>query len=543
VNLIKNFPPKFTPSQNQTTTINAIDQAFASGVKFVIVRAPTGSGKSFIAKTIANSSQNCTTPYKDLITSYLAFKQNGMGYEYEDDCLEEPESGCFALTVTKTLQDQYKQFFDDTKLLKGKSNYYCEVDKNYSVETAPCVHIKKLKDECWRKDFCTYYKDRNEALINKFAALNYKMFFSLPAHVKKREYIICDEASELEDELVKEFTCIIDLDFIDTCDVDFYSSNISTTDYSKSYRGVEQLSLALMERIKEIDGTIKDNEKLTTFLENEKKKMIELKNLHNKLQLLISSWNDSEYIIEKIDKLITFTPLKINKLTKHLFDYGTKIILMSATIIDERNFAKTLGIDNYKFIDVQSTFDSKKAPIYVNTKHKLNAYTLKTTLPTIAEMVKKICENHQNEKGIIHTHTLEITKAIKQQCTGKRFLFREQGVQNDEILKEHFESSNPTVLVSPSLTHGIDLKDDLARFQIIVKAPYLPLTNKRIKTLFDGDKQWYQNKMLCSLVQACGRGIRAVEDHCVTYILDATVLEALRNNVNILPRYFIDRFV
>jgi Rad3-related DNA helicase len=173
----------------------------------------------------------------------------------------------------------------------------------------------------------------------------------------------------------------------------------------------------------------------------------------------------------------------------------------------------------------------------------LNAYTIKTTLPTIAEMVKKICENHQNEKGIIHTHTLEITRAIKQQCTGKRFLFREQGVQNDEILKEHFESLNPTVLVSPSLTHGIDLKDDLARFQIIVKAPYLPLTNKRIKTLFDGDKQWYQNKMLCSLVQACGRGIRAVEDHCVTYILDATVLEPLRNNVNILPRYFIDRFV
>ena len=226
-----------------------------------------------------------------------------------------------------------------------------------------------------------------------------------------------------------------------------------------------------------------------------------------------------------------------------MFDHGTKIILMSATIIDERNFAKTLGIDNYKFIDVQSTFDSKKAPIYVNTKHKLNAYTIKTTLPTIAEMVKKICENHQNEKGIIHTHTLEITKAIKQQCTGKRFLFREQGVQNDEILKEHFESSNPTVLVSPSLTHGIDLKDDLARFQIIVKAPYLPLTNKRIKTLFDGDKQWYQNKMLCSLVQACGRGIRSTNDFCVTYILDATVLEALRTNVNILPRYFIDRFV
>jgi Rad3-related DNA helicase len=543
VNLIKDFPTNFTPTHNQTNAINAIDQAFADDYKFVILRAPTGSGKSFISKTIANSSNESTTTYKDLVSSYLAFKQTGFGYEYEDECINEAPAGCFALTVTKTLQDQYKQFFDDTKILKGKNNYYCNVDKDYSVTTAPCVHIKQLKDTCWRKDFCSYYKDRNDVLINRFATLNYSMFFSLPAHVKKREYLVCDEASELEDELVREFTCTIDLDFLDVSDVDFQSSSISTTDYSKSYRGVEQLTVAVVERVKEIDATIRGTEKLTTYLEGEKKKMIGLKSLYNKLQLLISSWNDSEYIIERVDKTITFTPLKVNKLAKYLFDHGNKIVLMSATIIDEKSFAKTLGVDRFKFIDMQSTFDSRKAPIYVNTKHKLNAYTIKSALPTIADMVKKICDNHANDKGIIHTHTLEITKAIKQWCGGGRFLYREQGVQNDEILKTHFESAEPTILVSPSLTHGIDLKDDLARFQIIVKAPYLPLTNKRIKMLFDGDKQWYQNKMLCSLVQACGRGVRSANDHCVTYILDATVLDALRKNINILPKHFIDRFV
>lgn len=541
MNLIKCFPDGFKPSDTQKNILSNIDKAFDDGNKFVIVRAPTGTGKSFISKTVANSSQQCSKEFRDIITSYLAFKQNGMGYEYEDECLEEPHFGCFALTVTKTLQDQYKQFFDDTKILKGKNNYLCEIDKNHSVETAPCVHIKKLRDECWRKDICPYYRDRNEAIVGPFASLNYKMFFSLPGHVKQREFIICDEASELEDELVKEFTCEINYEFLDTCSVDY--SYFTVSDYAKAYRGVESLALSIQARAKEIESTITGNDKLNTYLETQKGKMIALKNLNNKLQLLINTWNDSEYIIERNDQVVTFTPLKVDKLTKHLFDHGKKIILMSATIIDEKNFAKTLGIEKFKFIDVDSPFDSKKAPIYTNTKHKLNAYTLKNTLPTIVDMIAKICEAHKHDKGIIHTHTMEITKAIKSKCHGKRFLYREQGVMNDEILRLHSDTDDATVIVSPSLTHGVDLKDDLARFQIIVKAPYLPLTNKRIKQLFEMDKQWYQNKMLCSLIQACGRGIRSKDDHCVTYILDATVINALKMSRGVLPKYFIDRFV
>lgn len=542
--LINCFPSGYKPNEAQQTVLNNIEQAFLEGHKFVVVRAPTGTGKSFISKTVANASNQCSKEFRDLITSYLAYKQDG---EYEYDCVNETEKqpfGCFALTVTKGLQDQYKQFFDDVKVLKGKSNYLCEVDKNYSVETAPCVHIKNLRDECWRKDFCTYYRDRNEAVISPFATLNYKMFFSLPNHVKHRDYIICDEASELEDEFVKQFTCNIDTDFLDECDVNFYSSSIPVGDYAKAYRGVESLALSLQEKVKAIELTIKGNNKLTNYLENEKKKMLGLKNLNSKLQLLIESWNDCEYLIEKKNgNIVTFTPLKVERLTKYLFDYGKKIVLMSATIIDEKLFAKTLGIENFKFIDVTSPFDSKKAPIYVNTKHKLNAYSMKSTLPIVVDMIQSICDMHKNDKGIIHTHTLAITNAIKAKCGQKRFLYREQGVMNDEILKLHYETEDPTILVSPSLTHGVDLKDDLARFQIIVKAPYLPLTDQRIKMLFDADKKWYENKMLCSLIQACGRGIRSKDDHCVTYILDATVLNVLKNNTNILPKYFIDRFV
>ena len=49
--------------------------------------------------------------------------------------------------------------------------------------------------------------------------------------------------------------------------------------------------------------------------------------------------------------------------------------------------------------------------------------------------------------------------------------------------------------------------------------------------------------MLVNLVQACGRGIRSKDDHCITYILDGSVYQVVMDNKRHLPKYFIDRFV
>ena len=68
-------------------------------------------------------------------------------------------------------------------------------------------------------------------------------------------------------------------------------------------------------------------------------------------------------------------------------------------------------------------------------------------------------------------------------------------VSNEEIYREHKEREDDTVMVSPSMTHGIDLKDNLGEFQIILKAPYSPLNDDRIKKKFNEDKEWYQNKV------------------------------------------------
>ena len=541
--LLNKFPDGYTPNSSQVKLLKNIDQAFEDGYKFVVCNAPTGSGKSFISKTLANASDEPSQDFKDLITSYTAFKIDQTGvYTHEDECGEQAPAGAFALTITKALQDQYKSLFKGTTILKGKSNYISTIDSDIDVEMESLIMPKNILEDHRRRHKCLYHNDRRDALTKKFAALNYNMFFSLPNHVKKRQYLICDEAAELEDQLVKEFSCTVNFEMLSKMDIvvrPFYSKNNVNV-----VKWINNLLLDLSDRIDELRDTINNtNTNNKKFLVETRRQIVGLRNLHSKLSLIIDTWNESEYLFETSKDGITFMPLKVNKLSNRLFKYADKVILMSATIIDPVNFCKSLGIDKFKYVEAESTFNAKDSPIFCNTKVKLNYHNLKRNLPKVVDQIKQICQHHKDEKGIIHTHNNTITSFLSNKLIGSRFLIREPGVRNEELLQHHLSDTEPTVLVSPSMSHGVDLKDDLARFQIIVKAPYLPTKDKRIDRLMNSDFNWYINKMLCSLIQSCGRGIRSKKDYCTTYVLDGAIVESVVSNKHKLPKYFINRFL
>lgn len=545
MSLLTYFPDEFKPNKQQIKLIRNIEQAFEDGYKFVVCCAPTGSGKSFISKTLGNNSRSPSKEFTDLVNTYQIFKKTqGGDYQYAEEIEEQKSFGAFALTITKALQDQYKELFVEVDVLKGKSNYQCTYDNNYTVEYAPCVLTKKIKDDCWAKRSCPYYESRNRAITSNFATLNYNMFFALPNHVKRKQYIICDEASELEDQLVKEFSCFINFEYLKNVEV-IIRPLPSDSDYGKLGRWLGLLSVDIEERVielKDITGRV-DSKSNNLYVGEKKTELISLLALQSKIKTLIDTWYDSEYIIERSAKGVNFIPLKVDKLADHIFKYADKIILMSATIIDPESFCKTLGIKKFKYLEAESTFDASRAPIFANTKIKLNHSNINSNLPKIVKQIQEICNNHSNDKGIIHTQTNTITNYLRENLKNNRVLYREPGVRNESILDMHSSSSEPTILASPSMSYGVDLKDDLARFQIIIKAPYLPMVDRRVEKMMKLDFNWYINKMLCSLIQSCGRGIRSHKDHCVTYILDAAIVEAIIKNKNKIPKYFLDRFV
>ena len=542
MSLILHFPDNESPRDSQIKILKGIDSAFSSGKKFVIVYAPTGCGKSFIAKTIANSSRDIPDFVVDEVDSDEAFsiqyRQTEAIPESYKRYLDEDMGGAFVLTITKNLQQQYKLLFENTKILKGKNNYKCTVDTLRTVDKAPCTANPSLAKRCKFNKLCTYYNARNNSITNKFSVLNYKKFSTLPRHIRKRQYIICDEASELPNELVSMYSRSIPLSLIRN--LGMIVSKIPYENPPKFLGWLNEFSSILSSEISSIERTFNSK----TITENAMKLLTNYRNLSIDIESTISLWNSTEYIVELSQTHLKITPLKIDKLSKTIFDYADKIVLMSGTIIDHERFARSLGITDYEYIEVDSEFDPKKAPIYtVNKSRSLNRNNLARMLPILSREIKNICNKHKNEKGVIHTHTNDITRYLYDSLNGDRFLFRMDENENDTILKRHSETDEPTVLVSPSLSYGVDLKGDLAKFQIIVKAAFLPLNDIRVSKLFKEDKQWYINEMLNTLIQACGRGVRSKNDECVTYILDGNITNNVIQNKSILPKYFIERFV
>lgn len=529
--LIEYFPEGYTPRSHQVTGLEKLDASLRKEAKFIIIQAPTGSGKSFISKTLSNITRECDNEYQRLVFNYYAFDE-----DYAGAIAKLPPHGLFALTTTKALQNQYKDLFNESSIFKGKSNYQCDIDNSLTTEHAPCLISPKQKKECWDDHCCPYYESRNSALIEKFAVLNYASFFNLPNHLKKRQILVADECSELEDEIVKYYSA----------EIDYRRLTVNNIEFEKLTSEVPAKALGwLTDLAGNVQKAIEDHKGRARY-ENNKIELIKQqfrKDLYESIINIIDHWDKTQYIIEKDGEKATFTPLKIDTLTHCLFDYADTVILMSATIVDKNIFAKTLGIKDFEYIEFESTFDPKKSPIYCHSKYPLNYKTLESNLPPVVDIAHSVAEKHKGEKGIIHTHSFAITQAVQKKLKGKRFLYREEGTTNEIIIKEHTLRKDDTVLISPSLTMGLDLKGDLGKWQVIIKMPYPSLASKRIKKLFEIDSSWYRMKMFISLIQACGRCTRSAEDESTTYILDGTSVRTIIDNRHILPKHFLDRIM
>jgi Rad3-related DNA helicase len=373
-------------------------------------------------------------------------------------------------------------------------------------------------------------------MLNNFSELYYSMYFSLPEAFKKKEIFICDEASELEDQIISHFKLDISYKLLDFLQVPYRV--LKSDDSDAGYLWICDLNSSLM--------TINPpNQKQMTLLEVKKHKAI--RQLKDKVGLLMRYWYSSEFITELTKNGVCICPLKANKLSRLVFEPAKKIVFMSATIINPVVMADSLGLkeDEFVFIDVPSSFDPKKSPIYISpAKYDMRYGNIDRELPKLVKDVMELCKIHKNDKGIIHTNSFKINEAFKQAVgDNPRFLIREEGVSNEILLREHFERQDATVLISPSLAFGTSLDDEHGRFQVIAKLPYLPMSDKRVKLLSKKDFEWYQLKMWIKMIQMCGRCTRSKDDHSATYIFDAAFLDALKRYKNRLPKWFTNRLI
>ena len=110
----------------------------------------------------------------------------------------------------------------------------------------------------------------------------------------------------------------------------------------------------------------------------------------------------------------------------------------------------------------------------------------------------------------------------------------------DEVLQKHMRSKKPTVLLSPSMTEGVDLHGSHSRFQVLCKIPYPYLGDKLVRKRMNKWKWWYPLQTAKTIVQAVGRSVRSESDYAITYILDSDWDRFYRQNKKYFPKSFTE---
>ena len=522
----KHFPFSH-PRQFQLETISEILEAINKGYKYIVLEAGTGTGKSAIAATLSQMFDSS-----------------------------------FILTITKQLQDQYLNDFNDLgfKLVKGRGNFQC---RNYqkdgiiqSCDLGKCVvegHSCKFslnnheKQKITKENTCEYYYQKFLGLNSKVTIANYHymvMELNYVSDFSKRTMMICDEAHNIESMMMNQLT----LEF-DRHDLKQYLK------FNLSKELINQLSdgnctdwISFVEKIKtKYEIELSKIENIDNPQLREKK--IFIKNMIGDCERFLNHiYLDSEMWIFDYDKefgIAQFKPLKIDNYAREtLFNHADVCIFMSATILDYRLFANWLGIspDDIYAIRRKSPFNLKRNPIKTYKSFNMSYSLLEKTAPQTVPIIKEILDKHKNDKGIIHTVSAKCRDFLINNIKSDRFITHD--TQNrSEIINEFKCSNEPKVLVSPSVNEGIDLPGDECRFQIIYKIPYPDLGDRQISMRNAIDPKWYDYKTSLALVQTHGRGMRFEKDYCTTYFIDSRLDGYLSHDFfmnHFIPDTFID---
>jgi Rad3-related DNA helicase len=526
------FFPLPEPRPSQVEAINfSLEELTRSNKKVVVLELGCGVGKSAIGLTIARYI-NSVVP---------------LGPDFK--------KGSYFLTTQKVLQEQYVNDFKETmKSIKSSSNYPCSFYPKQSCEESHKVLKAEPKESSFYRACsgnCVYRREKENFLTSMESVTNFPYFITESSYSKSivpRQVLVVDEAHNAASELSKfievtlsEYVCT------KTLKIDFIPENSSQSsivkwvndvyfprlvEHTNYVRGLAEKSKDLKEKIVEFLGFNKQLE----ILEGHVSKIRTFMSVYDP-----NNWVMNEVFTEgKSFRKIEFKVIDVSPFSeRYLFKFGEKVVMMSATILTKESFCELLGLSSEEvgFISIPTPFPPENRPILYAPVGRMNKDNIENTLPKLAQAVKAILDSHPNEKGIIHCSTYKIANYIKKNVKSRRLLVHD-ATNREEILKQHVEGDKATVLLSPSMTEGVDLKDDASRFQILCKIPYPYLGDKLTTKKMHKWKWWYPTMTAKTIVQACGRSVRTMEDHAVTYILDEDWETFYRRNSSLFSEEF-----
>ncbi len=449
----------------------------------------------------------------------------------------------------------------DTIALLGRRNYICR-ETNEECDVCPIRDGLKDTDEngknitryCPNEENCTYWRQKEQALEADIAILTFSMLIanSYIQGFPPRNLLIVDECHSLESQVAGMFAgftlspkILPNLSGVDLVEI--------TDSKYQMWKEIEK-ELPTSNRVEDYVPFFREkffiiSKNWRLFCKNERERD-KLDNLTKRISYMLNELDEGrKWVVDTSGfKRRRFKPILVDRfLQRNVWSQANKIILSSATIPFRKNiksWLKRIGLEDKKYYFhsipmrfplqnrqiITSYMGGKMTKDYENRNWKGNV-----------QNIKQIIGCHKEEKGVIHTQSYQRATKLHNDLKGfNTFLHDKKNIEGDIL--EAWIDSNKQILISPSIKDGVDLKDDLCRFQIILKIPYPNVKDPRVNYLLNKQKEWnwYFNEAITDMVQIYGRAVRSKKDYAKLYIIDGSFKNIRTKG---FPKWFLDAII
>lgn len=518
-----NYPER----NNQVVALDWLEKQTA---QYLLLEIPVGGGKSNLA--IAYSK-------------YLHEQNKDTG-----------QKSAFIITPQRILQEQYERSFSNIDLtcLYGKSNYACK-DKGTTCDVGNLV-----KPACIH---CPHQAAKNRARTSQNAVLNYHLALTSFAYTQtftRRSLLVFDECHSIEDHLVGFDALEITNRRCQRYGFKF-KSHTKIEDAIK-WMGVYYLPLLKKQvqllQVKYEGIRDKSGEELT---QSDIKKIRELDRLTDHTdEVELMTARNVEYLQDNFVLVNSIDRFQFKRLNgSYSFDHickpmADRFLFMSSTILDKAGFCEDIGIDPTKaaMLSLGSEFPKENRPVYFMPAMRMNKSwqddSNKAKRSKAIGNLKETLEMHAGESGLIHTGNYAIANWLVKELAGIRThtIFHHNAeskyANRNDAINGFIESKKPSILISPSSTEGLDLKEDLGRFAIFMKVPFGSLGDQWIRRKMELSPIWYRRKALISIIQGGGRIVRSGNDKGSVYIFDESFSFLYNQSSKMVPRWWNESY-
>lgn len=444
------------------------------------------------------------------------------------------------LTSTKGLQTQLLDDFGDAGLvdIRGRNAYKCLFvnDKSTGCDAGPCV----LGMQCPLRDCgCLYYDQLKIAARADMVVTNYAYWMTsnrFGSGLGKFDLIVCDEAHDAPDIVASHLTINMDRE-------KGYTAGIIPSGRLDGYT-IEDWKLWARTQRPGVNAELRAQEASahSGMSANAARKYVKMRVLAQDLKTIEEELDDT-WVVRSSSTELVFAPIWPAPYVERRLLLGIPhVVLTSATV--NMKTVNMMGISNadIEMLEFEHSFPlAHRRLIHIPTI-RMNYRCTDMQLKQWVRRIDQIIGPRTDRKGVVHTVSYKRRDMVMANSKYEGYMITHRRLNTEAQVRKFKEAQAPAILVSPSMATGWDFPYNECEYQVIGKVAYPDTRDKIVEARSKTDKDYTSYVAMQQLVQACGRGVRAADDRCETFIIDDNITWFMQRYKKFAPRWFWDSY-